>query len=129
MEELELKIEFEVSPETLYAAWLDSEQHGDMTLTSAQIDARVGGKHSAGDGYIWGEILELEPGRRILQTWRTTDFAESDEDSLLELTFEATEEGTLMTLRHTRIPVGQGESYQQGWQDYYFDPMEEYFEG
>jgi activator of HSP90 ATPase len=100
-----------------------------MTESSAEIDPRIGGRHSSGDGYIWGENLELEPGVRIVQSWRTTDFDDSDPDSRLELTFEETDEGSLLTLRHTNIPSGQGESYHKGWEEYYFDPMEEYFDG
>ena len=129
MDDLELKMEFDVSPATLYEAWLDSETHGEMTESSADIDPRIGGRHSAGDGYISGENLELESGVRIVQSWRTTDFEDSDPDSRLELTFEETDEGSLLTLRHTNIPSGQGESYQKGWEEYYFDPMEEYFDG
>jgi len=129
VDDLELKMEFDVSPTTLYEAWLDSETHGEMTESSAEIDPRIGGRHSSGDGYISGENLELEPGVRIVQSWRTTDFDDSDPDSRLELTFEETDEGSLLTLRHTNIPSGQGESYQKGWEEYYFDPMEEYFDG
>jgi hypothetical protein len=32
-----------------------------------------------------------------------------------------------MTLKHTDIPPGQADGYQEGWIDYYFTPMKEYF--
>ena len=127
MNEFELKMEFDVSPQTLYDAWLDSAAHTEMTGGVAEIDPKVGGKHSAWDGYIWGEIIELEPGRRILQTWRTTEFAPTDADSLLELTFEPTDDGTLLTLAHANLPTALSYSYLEGWESNYFDPMEEYF--
>jgi activator of HSP90 ATPase len=129
MDEFQLKIEFDVSPEELYSAWLDSEMHSEMTGAGATIDPRVGGQHSAWDGYITGTTLELEPFRRIVQSWRTSQFPVEAPDSRVELLFEETEDGTLLTIVHTGIPEGQGDDYLTGWQDYYFDPMEEYFEG
>jgi len=32
-----------------------------------------------------------------------------------------------MTVIHSDIPDGQGDDYRQGWIDYYFEPMKEYF--
>ena len=37
------------------------------------------------------------------------------------------ESDTKLTIIHTSIPDGQGEGYRQGWLDYYFKPMKEYF--
>lgn len=130
MDELKLQAEFEnVTPDDIYECWLDSTYHGEMTGAAAEIDPVVGGKHSAWDGYIWGVTLELATNERIVQSWRTADFAEDDEDSRLELLFESNgAEGTTLTLIHTNIPDGQGEDYLQGWEDHYFEPMRIYFE-
>ncbi len=98
-----------------------------MTGSPASVEGRVGGKFSAWDGYIYGTTLEMEPNRRILQAWHTTEFPEGSPDSRLEVLLEAEGSGTRITLVHTEIPEGQAESYLQGWQDFYFDPMTEYF--
>ncbi len=110
----------------VYAAWMSSDGHAAMTGDPAKIDPRVGGAFEAGDGYISGTTLELEPPRRIVQSWRTTDFAPEDPDSRIEVLFEPVAEGTRVTLRHTSIPDGQS-GYEDGWRDYYFAPMREYF--
>jgi hypothetical protein len=60
--------------------WLDSEEHTAMTGFRTEISDEVVTPFSAGDGYIEGVNLELEPGKRILQHWRMTDFREDDED-------------------------------------------------
>ncbi len=114
------------SPDDAYDAWLASDRHAAMTGDPAEIDARVGGAFEAGDGYISGTTLELSPGRRIVQSWRTTDFAAEDADSQIEVLFEPVADGTRVTLHHTAIPDGQS-GYEQGWRDYYFAPMREYF--
>jgi uncharacterized protein YndB with AHSA1/START domain len=125
-------IEFEVSglisasPEVIYGAWLNSEEHSKMTGSPATVSATVGGEFDAWDGYIRGVNLELESPWRILQRWRSTEFEDSDEDSLLEILFETEEDKTRVTIRHTSLPE-HGMQYKQGWIDAYFTPMETYF--
>jgi len=127
MEAIEVSAEFAVSPARLYQTWLDGSQHGAMTGAVASVEAWVGGKHTAWDGYIWGRNLELEPNRRIVQTWRTTEFPFGSEESRLEILLEPTALGTRLRLRHTQIPDGQGEKYRDGWDESYFQPMRAYF--
>jgi activator of HSP90 ATPase len=127
-EKIKLSTEFNVGPAKVYNAWLDSEAHGSFTGDVAEIDPQVGGKFKAWGGYIWGETLELEPTHRILQSWRTTDFSESAPDSLLEVLIDPLDEGCRITLVHTNIPDGQADGYEEGWRDYYFTPMKEFFE-
>ncbi len=128
-----MKVEFEVSdiisatPDQIYAAWLDSNEHSEMTGSPARISSLVGGKFDAWDGYIRGTNLELEPSCRILQLWRTSEFEDSDKDSLLEILFESVEYGTTIKIQHSRLPE-HGMQYQQGWRDAYFAPMKVYFE-
>lgn len=128
-----MKIEFEVSdiipalPHQVYSAWLDSDEHSAMTGGHAQVTDQIGESFEAWDGYITGKNLELVKSKRILQLWRTTEFDESDEDSLLEVLFEAEGEGTRITIRHTQLPQ-HGMQYNQGWRDAYFTPMKAYFE-
>jgi glycerophosphoryl diester phosphodiesterase/uncharacterized protein YndB with AHSA1/START domain len=117
-------------PEAVYAAWLSNKEHGAMTETpAAQISARVGGKFTAGGGSMGGTTLELNPPGRIVQSWRTTEFPEDAPDSRLEVILEKAKGGTRITIIQTEIPRGQGESYRQGWIDYYFTPMKRYFAG
>ena len=115
------------TPEQIYQAWLSTKGHSAMTGSPAEVEARVKGKFTAWDGYIFGETLELKPNQRIVQAWRTTEFPEGSPDSRVEITLEATNGKTKITIRHSNIPKGQAEDYKQGWQDFYFKPMKEYF--
>ena len=115
------------SPEKIYKAWLSSKGHSAFTKTTSKVTARKGGKFTAGDNYITGKNLELVPFTRIVQSWRSTDFPVDVEDSRLELIFEKTNKGTKLTIIHSNIPEGQADSYKQGWKDFYFIPMKEYF--
>jgi len=116
------------TPADVFDAWMSSEGHAAMTGGSAEIDPTVGGEFTAWDGYISGRTLALEPGRRIVQAWRTSEFEPADPDSQIEVLLEAVRDGTEITLHHSAIPDGQS-GYEQGWRDNYFDPMRDYFSG
>ncbi|NJC96291.1 MAG: hypothetical protein C3F07_07035 [Anaerolineales bacterium] len=120
---------FKVSASEIHNAWLSSEGHTAMTGSPANVDGRVGGKFAAWDGYIFGTTLELTPDQRIVQAWRTSEFPDEAPDSRLEVLLEETGNGTRLTLTHTDMPEGQVDSYRQGWEDFYFKPMREYFGG
>ena len=129
-----MAIEFVVSalipaiPKEIYTAWLSSEGHTQMTGGSATVSAEVGGEFNAWDGYIRGRNLELEFGKRIVQSWRTVEFEEDEADSRIEITLEPYGDQTKLILKHTGLPPHGGQ-YEQGWVDNYFEPMEEYFGG
>lgn len=127
-EKIQLKENFPISAIELYNAWLDSKKHSAFTGGGpASIKDETGSKFSAWDGYIEGEILALEEGKRILHSWRTTEFPENAESSLLEIILEDSKTGCTLTLNHWNIPEGQSKEYKQGWIDFYFKPMKEYF--
>jgi uncharacterized protein YndB with AHSA1/START domain len=115
------------SPEDIYQAWLDSIGHSEMTGGEATTSDEVGAEVSAWDGYISGRNLELVSGERIVQSWRTSEFGDEDEDSVITVVLQETEDGTLLTLEHSNVP-DEHKSYEQGgWQSNYFEPMAAYF--
>ena len=126
-ESLTMETAILASPERVYAAWIDGPEHSEFTGGEAIIDARAGGRHSAWSGYIEGRFVELDPGKRLVMTWRTTEFDESDPDSLLEVRFHADGGGTRLEIVHTELPVGGAHKYETGWREFYFVPMRKYF--
>jgi uncharacterized protein YndB with AHSA1/START domain len=129
-----MTIEFTVSavipasPEAIYDAWLDSDGHSKMTGSPAHATAKIGDSFDAWDGYISGRNLELEPGKRIVQSWRGSSYKDSDRDSQIEVIFEPVEGGTKVTLTHTHVPDDQA-SHEPGWTTHYFEPMQKHFSG
>ncbi len=115
------------TPLQVYAAWLDGDQHTEMTGGESHGEPVVGSAFDAWDGYIHGMNLELEPARRIVQSWRSAEFPDDAPDSRLELLLENEGDGTRVTLRHWDIPPGQAANYEKGWHEHYFTPMREYF--
>lgn len=126
-EKLKMSTTIPTTPDAIYESWLDSKKHSEMTGSEAKVDAIIGGKFTAWDDYIQGKTIELDPGRRIVQEWRTTDFPSDSPNSIVEIILEKVEKGTKITLIHTEIPEGQKDDYKQGWKDFYFNPMKAHF--
>jgi activator of HSP90 ATPase len=118
---------FPVSAKKLYDAWLDSKMHSAITGTKTQIDPREGSSFSAGNGYITGSNLILQPYGRIVQHWRTTEFPDGSPDSKLEILFEKHNSGTKLTIVHSQLPNGDEKKYEKGWKEFYLRPMKMYF--
>lgn len=116
------------SPRQIYEAWLSSDGHTAITGgAAADASAEEGAAFTAWDGYISGRNLTLEPHRRIVQAWRTTQFDDADPDSEIEVTLEPVPGGTKLTLRHSNVPDGHLGYRDGGWQDYYFETMKAHF--
>lgn len=110
------------SAEAIYKAWLSGSEHGQMTGSTATYND-ADGTFTAWEGYISGKTIETEPYSRIVQAWRTTEFLETDPDSTLEILLDPQGDGTMVTLRQSNIPLGQGDAYRSGWEENYFEPM------
>ena len=87
---------------------LDSLVHSEMTGGKASMSDEIDAEVSAWDGYITGRNLKFVPGERIVQSWRTTQFTDEREDSIITVTLEEVEGGTLLTLAlHDVLPCSQ----------------------
>ena len=124
--EFTLKTRIKASAKEIYNTWLDGESHTKMTGVAATGSNEIGAQFTAWDGYIQGRNIELEPYRRIVQSWRTTQFKEKEEDSQIEILLHEVDGKTDLTLIHSKVPE-DGEHYMQGWDDHYFQPMKAYF--
>jgi len=112
----------------IYDAWLSSNGHEKIIGgQKAQISAQEGAAFTVWNGYITGRNLMLEPGRRIVQSWRTTKFTDADADSQIEVVLQPATGGTTVTVRHSNVPDGHTSYRDGGWQRSYFEPMKQHF--
>ncbi len=124
--EFTLKTKINTGAKEIYQTWLNSNGHTKMTGGVASISDKIGADFSAWEGYIKGKNLELEPYKRILQSWRTSQFEAHEEDSQIEILLNEVDGQTELTLIHTKVPES-GEHYKKGWDNHYFQPMKAYF--
>ena len=114
---------FAATPAELFLAFADPKLHGAFTGSAATGRARAGARFTAWDGYISGRTIEVEPGRRIVQEWRTTDWPDGALPSRLDLSFFDHPRGARVVLRQTDVPRTQARGYRDGWSDYYWKPL------
>jgi activator of HSP90 ATPase len=121
------KVIVPATPDQVYEAFMDAKKHSAFTGSKATCNPKVGGEFTAWDGYISGRNLELEKGKKIVQEWVTTDWPDDYPPSRLELTLEKTGEGTEISMVHSSVPAEQARELAEGWHEFYWRPMKEYF--
>jgi len=126
-ESITVKFSIHAPAKAIYDAWLSAAEHTAMTGAKATASKLVGGSFTAWDGYISGKNLLLLDGKKIVQSWRSSEFPEEASDSVLSVLFIESNGITEVDLEHKDIPPGQGVQYQSGWIEFYANPMQKYF--
>jgi len=114
-------------PAEVYDAFVDPRKHAAFTRSGASGAPVVGGRYTACDDYISGEFLELIPGEKIVQSWFASEWPQGTPPSRLELTLRLKNGGTELVMVHSNVPARHAASLAQGWIDYYWSPLVEYF--
>ena len=117
-------VTFKTSPHAVYEALMDSRKHSRFSGARAKISRKVKGKFTAYDGYIEGIHLDLVPDRKIVQSWRGSDWPEGH-FSKATFSLKKIKDGTRLTFRQSGVPVQHYRGINQGWRDYYWKPMKE----
>lgn len=126
---LKQQVIFSATPETVYSAFLCSKCHSEFIGGRAIMSNKPNGKFKVWDGYAWGKNMQLEKNRLIVQEWAGMDFPQGHV-SVCE--FKLTPKGkTKCLLRFTQklVPTENYSALSQGWQEYYWKPMEQFFKG
>jgi uncharacterized protein YndB with AHSA1/START domain len=112
--------------ERVFDAWLDPATlarfmlPGDVTHTTAEVDARVGGRfrivmtHGRGGAEHWGEYLVIDPPARLSFTWISASTDLQSTTVTIEL-HERDDGGTDLVLSHRGLPDRTFGSHEGGW--------------
>ncbi|MDP9048850.1 MAG: SRPBCC domain-containing protein [Bacteroidota bacterium] len=114
------------TPEEIYIALTNPLTIELWTGESAVMSTKPGSEFSMWDGSIVGKNLELEENRKIVQQWY---FDGQPEASLVTIKLHPDKTGTSVELRHTNIPDDDYTDISEGWDNSYFGPLAEFFEG
>ena len=110
-------------PRKVYEALIDSRKHARFTGNKAKIDRKVGGRFSCYGGYITGITLELEPGRSIVQAWRSSGWPKGHYSVV---TFKLIPSGgrkTKLQFTQVGVPSGDYRAKFSGWKHHYWKPL------
>jgi uncharacterized protein YndB with AHSA1/START domain len=137
---LEIKRFINAPRDRVYAAWTDpvqlKEWWGPKEVRTLKIvaDTRVGGKYrwdlvnQEGEQMsVFGEYLELIPGRRVVFTWKWDDDENWEKfTSQVSVDFSDRDGGTELRLTHVQLPSEESrDRHSYGWNSV-LDRFEEY---
>lgn len=113
------------SPEELYIALTNPDTIRLWSGEPAEMSTEPGTEFSLFDGSIEGKNLEFEENKKIVQEWY---FGEDEETpSIVTIKFHPHASGTSVELRHTNIPDEAYEDMVEGWNDVYFEALNEFY--
>jgi activator of HSP90 ATPase len=112
------------SPEFVYLALTNEATFQLWSGDKAQISAEPEGEFSLWDGSIVGKMLELDPGRKIVQEWY---FGDQTEKSIVTIKLHPHDKGTSVELLHTNIPDEDFDDIILGWNHEYFGSLQEFY--
>ncbi|HEY1605953.1 MAG TPA: SRPBCC domain-containing protein [Allosphingosinicella sp.] len=113
-------------PMRVYDALLDSKSFAGFTGMPARIDRRAGGATWLFGGLVTGRNVELVPGRRIVQAWRTVREWKPGVYSLVRFELQPRGSGTLLVLDQTGFPPGNFAHLDAGWPLRYWAPLKKF---
>jgi activator of HSP90 ATPase len=120
-------VTIKATPHEVYEALMDSRKHSKFTEAKASISRKMGGKFKAYGDYISGVNLELVPDKKIVQSWRGSDWPKGHY-SKVTFSLKRVKGGTRLTFRQSGLPEKYYKDISQGWRDYYWKPMKEMLE-
>ena len=90
----------------------------------ATMEAKEGTEFSIFDGDIAGKNIKITENQQLVQEWY---FGESEVQSLVTIDLKSHKLGTKVNLEHTNIPDEELDDFTQGWNEYYWGAIQEFF--
>ena len=117
------EVTIDASPSAVYAVLTRSEDFARMTGgRAASIAADVGGAVSMFGGDIRGRNVELVPGKRVVQAWRSQAWPEGVY-SIVRFELRPEGKGTKLVFDQAGHPEEATAMLEGGWSKMYWEPM------
>jgi activator of HSP90 ATPase len=91
----------------------------------AIMDENIGTEFSLWEGDIVGKNIEIEKNKKIIQQWY---FGDQSEESIVTIKLFPDKKGTQVELIHKNIPDEDFENIKEGWNEFYFGAIKEFYE-
>ena len=114
-------------PKAVYDALMNEKKHARFTGAPAKIRAKAGAPFRCYGGYLTGITLELKPGRRIVQAWRSQGWPDGYY-SVVTFALAKKSTGTQLRFLQIGVPAGDYAAKNKGWKTHYWQPLKKYLE-
>lgn len=114
------------SPDQVYKALTTAITIQLWTGAPAVMSTEVGSEFSLWEGDIVGRNLEFEENKKIVQNWY---FEGATDESIVTIKIHEGKknDSSSVELIHTNIPDEDYASFAEGWDEYYFGSLIEFF--
>lgn len=116
------------TPEEIYDALMNGKKHSQFTGAAAKIRAKAGAAFTCYDGYITGLTLELKPGKRIVQAWRSRDWPEGHYSIATFALAKKSGGRTQLHFTQIGVPADDYADKNKGWRTHYWQPLKKFLE-
>jgi uncharacterized protein YndB with AHSA1/START domain len=117
------EVTIEASPAAVYGVLTNSAEFTKMTGgRAADIAKDVGGHFTMFGGDIRGRHVELVPGKRVVQAWRSQAWPEGVY-SIVKFELAPNGKGTKLIFDQAGHPQEAREMLEGGWHKMYWEPM------
>ena len=124
---IEHKVRFRATPRAIYHALMNQKQHAQFTGERARIRAKAGVPFDCYHRYITGITLDLKPGKRIVQAWRSQNWPDGHY-SIVTFTLTAKSGRTQLHFTQIGVPANDYARKDNGWRMHYWQPLKEFLE-
>ncbi|RDA90986.1 hypothetical protein CP533_3106, partial [Ophiocordyceps camponoti-saundersi (nom. inval.)] len=122
--------EFRTTAEEMYQTFVDPSRLAAFTRSPPKLfeGAKKGGKFELFGGNVSGEYLELDAPRKLVQSWRLSQWP-AGHYSKLQIEFDQNDVDHVTVMRVTwqGVPVGQEEVTKRNWVEYYVKSIKQTF--
>jgi activator of HSP90 ATPase len=116
------------APKRVYEILINEKMHAKFTGNKATISRKAGGAFACYGGYLTGFNLDLVPGKRIVQAWRSSDWPKGSY-SIATFSMKGSRGGkTRLTFTHVGVPSANRPHIEKGWRTFYWKPLKLFVE-
>jgi uncharacterized protein YndB with AHSA1/START domain len=116
------------SPKRVYEALMNEKKHAKFSGAKAVISRKVGGAFSCYGDYLGGFNVDLVPGKRIVQAWRSNGWPKGTFSIATFALAKAKGGKTKLTFTQVGVPASSLKGIGKGWQIYYWKPLKAFLE-
>lgn len=91
----------------------------------AKMSEEVGFEFELWDGEIYGKNIEVIKNKKLVQEWYSGIW---DKPSIVTFNLKQTGSKTTVDLKQIDIPDNEARDVEDGWQDYYMNPLKNLLE-
>lgn len=126
MDRIEQTYVIDASPEQVWQALTDPEVISQWSGAEAEFTAEPGAQYKLWNGDIAGNVVEVVPMNRLVQTWKPNNW--TVEDSVVTFMLSPSDSGTRVDLIHENVQDWDYDGTNEGWDIYYLGVIKKMLE-